>query len=70
MHVERVQPAFVDPAEDPLQRGVLGRILHLVECRLLLLEAVRAGQIARQRRHQRDVHGPGDAIRCPVEVCA
>ena len=49
---------------------MLGPVLHFRERRLLLLEAVGTRQIARERRHQRDVHRVGDAVGGPVEVRA
>jgi hypothetical protein len=68
--VQGVQAALVDLAQDPLQRRVLRRGGHLGERRVLLLEAVGAGQVALQRGHQRDVHGAGNALACLVEVRA
>ena len=70
MDVQRAQPALVDLAQQPLQRRVLGRRRHLGERRVLLLEAVVAGEVALQRRHQGHVHRAGDAFARLVQVCA
>jgi hypothetical protein len=49
-------------AQDPLHRGRFGSLLHLGEGGVVLLKAVLACEIARQRWHQRQVHRPRDAL--------
>ena len=62
VHAQDGQRALVDRPQDPFERGLLDARLHLGEGGMLLLEAVGASQVARQRGHQRDMHRVGDSL--------